>query len=110
MEGTPRLKNPKITGMRAANKAETGAAIVICPTASARYKTNRPVSPIRLEPAPISMSLAGGMGSRKRRARAVKGINPAISAKNRTRYGLVRLLASPPIKSAAPQVAADRMP
>src|SRR5688572_28784127 len=29
VEGAPRAKNPKITGMRAANKAETGAAIVI---------------------------------------------------------------------------------
>jgi hypothetical protein len=45
-----------------------------------------------------------------RRARAAKGISPAISEIKRTRYGLVRLLASPPIKSAAPHEAADRIP
>ena len=65
---------------------------------------------MRLEPAPISISSAGGTGSRKRRASAVKGIIPANSARKRTRYGLVRLLASPPIKSPAPHVAADKIP
>ena len=47
-----------------------------------------------------------GMGSRSKIARIVKGTIPAISARKRTRYGLVRLLAKPPIKSPAPQVAA----
>ena len=37
-------------------------------------------------------------------------VSAFLSARKRTRYGLVRLVASPPIKSAAPHVPADRMP
>lgn len=81
MEGSPRVKIPKTTGMSAANKAETGAAIVIWPSARARYKKMSPARPTRLASAPIKRSLFGGIGSRRMMARIMKGTKPAISAR-----------------------------
>jgi hypothetical protein len=108
--GRPSEKAPTRTGIAAATSAEMGAAMLICPEASALYNKANPTPPPTPAAHPHNKSRAGGKGSPVMVPNAKSKVKLNACAAITAPYGLVRFTAIPPLKSPAPQVTADIKP